>query len=789
MDVSELQNYRFEDVSVDVSRGCLICGNEERHLRRKTFQVLVYLLERRGQLVTKDELMEKVWKDTAVTDDVLVQCVKEIRRALGDDSHNPRFIKTVPKVGYRFISPVKSFSNGAKFYHTEEITRIELEFEEDINSGINEKLKVITPAPSPPLTSYRPVFIIGALAIILLVGLGIYFIPQFLFSDTPPAEAVLPQIAGKKSLAVMYFENQTNNTELDWMREGLADMLITDLSRSNKINVLSRQQLQSILEKTGYRQGDDIPFEQIIGIARKSRAENFITGSFAKAGEKIRIDAQLHDSANGSLLATESLTVEKTEQILTEIDLLSLKLAKHLGAEERESHVSFADVMTNNLEAFRYYSMALEKARGLHKKAALELLEKAVALDAEFAMAHARIGYIYAVTWGRAAEGKPHLEKAFALSGRLTEKDRLNITAWYALANLDYPAAIRTFREIIAKYPLETEAYLRLGYLLRGEEQFDEAIGVMRQGLTIDPESAALYNALGLLYSLLGRHNEAIAMHERYVALTPDEPNAHDSLGMSYQWAGRYDEAVAAYNRALELNPNFEIAHAHLGVAYFQTGRYRVAIDWFQKYITVAPSKLESGRGYSHIAHVHRRLKNYEAAQQAAKKALEESEFNVSELYFNFWERGDRVRAKNLEQRLFAEPIFSNRGSRNSPRYIFYFRGYIALKNGQTDEALENFRQALKHAPSTWDIDSFEDCLANAYLEIGRFDEAIAEYNRVLHLNPNYPLARFHLAQAFERKGQVEKARENYVLFLETWKDADADIPEILMARKSVSQS
>ena len=105
----------------------------------------------------------------------------------------------------------------------------------------------------------------------------------------------------------------------------------------------------------------------------------------------------------------------------------------------------------------------MEKAQALHNTEAIALLEKAVALDPQFAMAHARIGYVYAVTWGLADKGKPHLEKAFQLSDRLTEKDKLYITAWYAIANLDYPGAAQMFRQVIAEYPLEIEAYWRLG--------------------------------------------------------------------------------------------------------------------------------------------------------------------------------------------------------------------------------------------------------------------------------------------------------------------------------------
>lgn len=782
--------YRFEGVEIDTPQGCLRRLGQEQRLRQQTFQVLLYLLERRERLVTKEELFEQVWQGTAVTDNALVQSIREIRAVLGDDPRDPRFIETVPKVGYRFIVPVEELPpNEITSIETEEITSIKIELKQNAGSDETASPRIGAAHKFIFRRFLSPRYLTFAVIAFAVITLAFIQFDELRRANQPIPETALPQLPGKKRLAVMFFENQSETAEFDWLRQGLADMLITNLSRSERLTVLSRQQLQLLLERTGYETDEPVNLEKAVEIARKSGAEVFIVGSFARLGEKMRLDLQLHNTETGGLEIAESLTVDRPEQIFTEIDLLSFKLANHFGAEERENRNDLAKAMTNNLEAYRYYSLALEKAGGLHKKDAVELLEKAIALDPEFAMAHARIGYVYAVTWGWAERAKPHLERAFQMSDRLTEKDRLYIAAWYATANLDYPSAIPPLREVIQKYPTETEAYLRLGYLLRGEEKFDEAISVMRQGLTIDPESAALYNALGLLYSLLGRHDEAIAAHLRYVALAPNEPNAHDSLGMSYQWAGRYDEAIAEYNRSLELNPNFEIAYVHLGTTYFQTGRYRTAIEWFKKYIAVAPSKLESARGYFFIAHVHRKLKNYEAAIQSAKKAFEEQKHHVFELYSAALESGDRTTAKKLEEQLFAKSETSNRGSRITLRYDFYFRGYIALKNGQTNEAIENFRGALRHSPQTWDIDPKEDCLANAYLETGRFDEAIAEYERVLQLNPNYPLARFYLARAFEGKGQIAEARQNYQMFLEIWKNADADIPEVISARKSINQS
>ena len=123
--------YRFRDCELDLTRGCLSKNGQEVHIRQKALQVLVELIEGKGRLITKSELFEKVWPDTAVTDDVLVQAVKELRRSLGDDPHHPQFIKTIPKSGYRFICDLND--NGGQTY-TEEITRVEVEIEEETHS-------------------------------------------------------------------------------------------------------------------------------------------------------------------------------------------------------------------------------------------------------------------------------------------------------------------------------------------------------------------------------------------------------------------------------------------------------------------------------------------------------------------------------------------------------------------------------------------------------------------------------------------------------------------------------
>ncbi len=794
MTPNEKQIYRFADVEVDTAHGCVKRGESELHLRQQSFQVLLYLLEQRARLVTKEELVDYIWKETAVTDDALVQCIGEIRRVLGDDPRSPRFIKTVPKVGYRFIGPIeRPAQNGGTFaVATEEITTIEFEYEEEHSSPILP-LTVIDLLPPAVVTQARhrklALTSAGVMLLIVAVSSAIYLLHRARAARTPEAEISLPRVPGKRAVAVMYFENQSHNAELDWLREGLADMLISDLSRAKNLTVLGRQQLNSLLERVGHQHGESIRLETAHEVARRGNADSIVTGSFAKLGDKLRIDVQLYDARDYQLKGAESLIVDRPEQILAQTDLLALKLRARLGAatDEREERSGIADVMTDNLEAYRYYSLALEKVQGFHNAEAIELFNKAIILDQQFAMAYARIGYAYTVTWGYVDKGKPFLEKAFQLSHRLSEKDRCYISAWYAIANFDYVKAIEAYKQLTNQYPLEVEAYERLGRLLGSEGRVEESIEVLKRGLLIDPDAKDLHNALGVAYSSLGKHSEAIATHHRYVELAPNEPNAHDSLGMSHQWAGNYEQAKAEYQTALELNPHFEVAVVHLGNVYSQEGRYKEAIDQYRHYLELAPSDGERVRGLDDIARVYLKKGDLGEARSWAQKLLPYERYRFMAPLLLASEKRDWTRAERLMAAYANSTTFVTRGTRRPERSTYYLHGWIALQKRQADEAIENFKQAIQQLPPSFDIDALEDCLANAYLELGQLDEAIAEYERILKLNPNYPLVHYHLAQAYERKGQHEQARQEYKQFLQVWSAADVDVPELVSARNQLS--
>jgi len=723
--------YRIDGIEVDPQQRCVRRNGELLHPRARSFDLLLYLIEQRDRVIPKEALFEHLWKGTAVTDNSLVQCVNDVRKALGDDARNPRFVRTVAKAGYQFMGPVEEMEAP-------------------------EKAALLAAAPR----SNARIWMMIAAAVAGLAGAALL-------------GSRIPNLSSRRSVAVLPFENQSGAAELDWLREGLPDMLDTNLSRWPRLSVLSRQQVHDWAGRG----------------TLKNRASIIVAGSFAKLGDQLRIGVEIQDARTGQLLGAESTIAERPEQIVSQLDLLASKIGVRLGvpagpAMNRPSE-GLSALMTSNLEAYRDYSLGVEAAQALRAAKAISLFEKAVALDPNFTMAEARIGYTYAVGWDRMDEGRPFLERAYRQADRLTEKDRLNITAWYAIANLDFMSAIRTYREMVAKYPDDVEAYIRLGELLIGERRYDEAIAALRQSLTVDPDSPAVHNSLHHAYALSGKLEASIAEAERYVALAPSDPNALDSLGNAYQVAERYAEAEASYRRALALDPGFYVAVAHLGNVFFQTGRYREAISQYEHDVQTAGWSGERTRSLSYLAGVYMRLGRVEKVRAVVPTQVSPDPGDyLYRLMLAVWQRDVRAADEILSQ---TAPILATRGRRVEPRAIPFARAQRALLAGKSEEAIADFKQVLGRPLAYWEPEWLEDCLGDAYLELGRWDDATAEYQRVLALHPAMGLARFHLAEAYHSKGAGARARVEYARFLEVWKNADADVPEIVAARKQLA--
>lgn len=600
---------QFADFELDPACACLRRGGRELHLRRKSFEVLVELVTRRGRVASKADLIGAVWQGTAVSDDVLIQCIKEIRRVLDDDPQSPRFVRTVPRAGYRFIAPVH--------VETEALTDIDVEV-----------------TPTAPVTD----------------------------------------VSGSISLR---------------SRWGIAGFALA-------------------------------------AIALAVAAWTWLGGAFAGAPAS-------------------------------------------------------ADAMTGDPTAYRDYALASDRAAHFRSGDAILLLERAIARDPEFAMAHARIGYVHAVANHDVERARPYFARALALAKRLSARERQLVTAWDAIARQDYDVAIATYRAYLSAYPLDFDAYVQLSRLLVGEEQLTEALAVAERGLAVDGRHANLHNALALAHAALGHRDRALAAAERYVEAAPAEPNALDTLGLMLIAQGRYQDAADAFSRAIALAPDFEVAYVHLGNVYVRMGRYRDADGAYADYLARAPS--DTGRGRARLMQglVALRRGDHDRARDLAASFVEASGPTGDTLWIDFV-AGKPAAVRTALAHVPATP--ASRGGRAESRFGLFARGVGALAANRPDDAVRDFTELQRYRPMHWHIDDYEHVLADTLLRVNRVEAAIAEYRRLLAADPAYPLARYWLGRALERAGDADQAHREYRAFLETWRHADPDVPEVVDARR-----
>jgi tetratricopeptide (TPR) repeat protein/DNA-binding winged helix-turn-helix (wHTH) protein/TolB-like protein len=716
-------------------------GGEDIPIRQQTLRVLLCLIEHRERIVSRDELHAAVWGDTAVTPDALVQCIVEIRKILGDSAREPRFIRTVQRSGYAFIGPAGTEAPPA---------------------AVAAPVPIVVPLV-PPTSRWRRYAAVALAAVILIAIVA----P----GRIGPAAPRWPNDSGRKRLMLLPFENASNDVSVGWLVDGLPNMLMTGLGRSPAISAVTM---------TDADEGR--------AIARKARADGVVSGSFTTIGDTLRVDVRI-ESADGATIATDSLVAARHVAVLTEIDVLARRLmtAVGVGAPADGITAQFGDVMTRNLEAYRNYILGVERANAIEPAAAIEFFEQAVKHDPAFAMAHARIGAAYAVTLGFADKGQPHLAKAFALSDRLRERDRLWILAWYSLAKVDYDNAVTPLETLIAKYPDDVEAYSLLGNIFTGQERWDAATDVINRGLRIRPNAKDLLNHASAVATLSGQADAAIDFARRYIAVAPAEANAYDSLGLRLQHFGRYDEALDAFAEAARVNPKFRIGYAHAGNVYFQQGRYREAAASYTQFLRTATNDEERARAHTSLAWIAYRGGDTRRARALADQALSLSKRSWWPAGYFAWVRGDQAGYQRVMRDLQQAGHFSNRGKPYPPITERYLSGLDLLSAGRTDQAIAELREAVRHPPIDWAINPLEDCLAETFLTLGRDDEAAAEYRRLAGARPWVAWYHYRLAEIAERGGDGPLAIREFQQFLQLWPRADANVPAVAAARRRVT--
>lgn len=557
-------SYRFGDYTLDLGRGGLFKGPEELRLRPKSFEVLVRLVEGHGRLVTREELLEGVWGHPYGSDASLTQCLIEIRRALGDKTHE--VIRTVPRRGFVFEMSV---------------TRV-------ASKGLRTEIANTTGAPVHRSRD-RVTFIAMASLVFMVLAIGI----AWHFGLMNMSEQTTESSGG--SIAVLPFEDMSPEGDQEYLADGIAEELINAFTAIPGLRVIARTSSFSF-------RGENTDIQTI---ADRLDVANVLEGSVRRSGDRIRVTAQLIKGETAAHLWSKTY-----ERDLDDIFAVQREIAADVA---RSLHVALSDetsVIGTDVpdpEAYKHFMQARhfwERRAPGDMQLAGHHFKRAVEIDPGFARAWAGLAGYY---WSQAGstlgweEGVRRsgeaLDKALSIDPTLPEA---HARAWGYSRNTGHMELAEMHAAKALQYGRNNR--LVLSYGLNGrralkEGREDLVVERLRKLQRINPLSAVVYGNAGQLLMAVGRYEEASASFEKANELNPSMTEEHRFfLAMIKVLRGRHDEAIAD---ALRLPDSPERSQV-LAKSYFALGQQAKAKE--------AMARLEArrdGEGAFRVAEVY----------------------------------------------------------------------------------------------------------------------------------------------------------------------------------------
>jgi TolB-like protein/DNA-binding winged helix-turn-helix (wHTH) protein/Flp pilus assembly protein TadD len=482
-------------------------------LQDKPFRMLEALLERPGELVTREELRERLWPaDTFVDfEGSLNTAVNKVRSALGDPAESPRFVETLGRRGYRFIAP--------------------LEARGPIDALASVPVAGQSRRPRALLAVGTAIGLVAALSVLA-------------FRARSPSP---PRIT---ALAVLPLANLSNDSEQEYFADGMTDALITDLAAIRSLRVISRQ---SVMAYKGSRK----PLPQI---ARELGVDGVIEGSVVRSSGRVRVTAQLvHAPTDRHLWAREyerdvrdllALEGELSGAIAREVRaVVTPEELARLTRPRATSPAAYDDYLRGRFFWNKRSKEALEKG--------VAYFERAVAEDPGFALAYAGIAESYGPLsysgFMAPGEAAPRMRaaatRAIELDDTLAEAHTA-LAACLAFHEWRWAAAGREFERAIEVNPNYVTAHLWRGLYLGNLGRFEEDVAERTRALSLDPLNLAANAGLGDALGRWGRLEDAERQLQKTLDLDPDFAQAHQYLGYVYLRESRSAEALAEFRKA-----------------------------------------------------------------------------------------------------------------------------------------------------------------------------------------------------------------------------------------------
>jgi len=683
--------------------------------------------------------------------------------------------------------------------------------------------------------------ILPALAFLALIAAGIIL---WRFAASKKA-APAPTASGQPTLAVLYFENKSGDAKLDNWRDGLAELLIASLSQSKYIRVISGDEMYTILKRLGLADARKYSSEDIEKIATQTRATHVLRGNFIKVGESFVITASLQKPGAGESASALRLEARDEKDIIPKVDELTHQVKEGLNftaaQKANDIEIEAGKITTTSPEALKYYIEGRKLQENMENEKSIAYMEKAVDIDPEFAMAYRSMGVAHftlgQLQGGHQAESRKYFKKAFDLSDRLPENERLLIEAiWNDVGEENFAKAIEVLERLVKIYPghMLGNSWLGASYFIAGN--LDKAIE--HQEFVVNNEKTAdQVTGLASYYMAKGFYQKAEDVCRSFLKDVEDSAYVHSWLCLSYLCRRQFDLAIAEQEKAYLLDPTSKYfmgyvllckddlvgAEKILGSDALPLMMIR---GQFNKNINLSRRNLEESTGnkekeagtYRGLASALSIAGRYEEAYQAFNQYLRLSgEYRKSagesglpylpsqQKYDLFFKGRIQAEMKSFDEaRKTAEELRSliEKGINTKElRDYECILGLIELGKKNYRQAADLFGKACGRLDfeNYGGADAFEhagffDALARALYESGDLDKARKEYEKITLLTTGrlgnediYARAYYMLGKIAEQQGDKARARENYRKFLDFWKGADPGLPEVEDAKKRLS--
>ncbi len=372
---------------------------------------------------------------------------------------------------------------------------------------------------APRFLPKRLMLILAAAAVVLVAFVGFLF---FGGRTTRPAGS-----SQHKSVAVLYFNNLSQDQSLNWLNNGLTDMLTTNLAQIKGLDVISTERVMSAVQRAS-KDGKSLDPAQAQQVARDAGADAYITGALLKIGPtQLRLDVRAQDTTTGQILFSDKLEGQDLQSIFGMVDRLTANIAGSFlpRSEQPQKAPEIEQASTSNVEAYRHYQLGIDYARRFLTAEAIRELEEAVRLDPQFALAYMRLADQYYFDQGDLRRSNEMAVKAEQLQSRLPRYEQLSLQALKARHSHDIEAGASALQRLVSEFPRQSRDRAILAAILSTLGKRDQSLEVFRQGLALNPKDEDILNFECYQLAEWGDFNGALAANDAYLAVRPGEPN------------------------------------------------------------------------------------------------------------------------------------------------------------------------------------------------------------------------------------------------------------------------